>query len=87
VPYVIIGRFADFVIKLAKEKKYIQNVFSFLDEMAISADEKIVELLMFGFLECLNSKENYYKDLVKLFSIKTNQRLKETIDHNSIIAN
>lgn len=91
LPYVIIGRFADFVIRLSKEKKNIETIFSFLEEMATSDDNttdgnKIVELLMFGFLEHLNPKESYYEYLVSFFGIKTKQRLQETIDHNNMLA-
>lgn len=86
LPYVIFGRFTDFVIRIFKEKKNMETIFSFLDEMANSNDDKIIELLMFGFLENLNSKESYYDPLINSFGVKTRQRLQETIDHNNMLA-
>lgn len=89
LPYVIFGRFTDYVIKLVKERNNVEKekVCIFLEEMATSDNQKIVELLMFGFLENLNPKENYYSSLVSFFGVETTQKLRETFDHNNKLSN
>lgn len=84
-PYVIFGRFVDFVIRTFEEHGEMKNIVSLLEEMANEKDSKVIELLMFGFLENLNPKKSYYNNLTSLFGVKTKQRLQETIDHNNII--
>lgn len=87
LPYLIFGRFGDFVIRIFEEQRDMKNIISLLEEIANEEDSKVAELLMFGFLENLNPKKSYYNNLTSLFGVKTKQRLQETINHNNVINN
>ena len=67
-------------------KSWVGKANIFLESLATSSDDKLKELLMFGFLEYANPNEDYYSNIVGAFGSRTKVLLKETIEHNKMLA-
>ena len=88
IHYIVMGVFTNYYIDLFKSGKTskIEKANIFLESLSASSDDKLKELLMFGFLEYLNPNEDYYDNIVGAFGPKTKVLLKETVEHNQKLA-
>ena len=88
LPYVVFGVFENFFKKSFKEHKdvILNKISEFLEYSSSSDDDKVKELVMFGFMETLyGNYEDFDKDMLDYFGEKTKQVLIDAVEHNTKI--
>jgi hypothetical protein len=86
--YVVFGVLQSFFKEAFKEKrtKVVKSISKFLEEACSTDDDKLIELVMFGFMETLyGNNGDFNKDMLDYFGDNTKKILVKTIKHNSKI--
>lgn len=88
LPYVVFDYLQLFFKKCFKEKNIglVKKIAKFLENACSSEDQKLIELVMFGFMETLyGNYSDFHKDMIDYFGENTKQVLIDTVEHNSKI--
>lgn len=88
LPYVVFDYLQLFFKECFKDKKFdlVKNIANFLEEACSSYDDKLIELVMFGFMETLyGNYDDFHEDMIDYFGKNTRKVLIDTVEHNSKI--
>ena len=88
LPYVVFDYLQLFLKESFKGQKFdlVKKIADFLEEACSSDDPKLIELVMFGFMETFyGNYRDFDKDMIDYFGKNTKKVLIDTVEHNSKI--
>ncbi|MBP9694901.1 MAG: hypothetical protein KBD73_00595 [Candidatus Magasanikbacteria bacterium] len=89
LPYIVFGNLYAWTIENIKlgQILLVQKVLNFIQEIACINENKLDELIMFGFLENIDESKNADKIIIKMLKKETRQLYLQMIAHNDRLQN
>lgn len=87
LPYVVFGTLENFFKQLFADNnsKTLIKISKFLERASSSEDDKLLELVMFGFMETFYGNDPFDKNMLDYLGPNSKKVLFETLEHNAKI--